>query len=203
MKKEEKKMLVQITLIVFASILVLIGLGSFAFFYFNATGTNEYGITTGSFSVSFEGQSNEILIDDSLPMQETIALGTLTPYKFTVHNNAGVAATYNLKLVNSCFTGCNCTASYLMDASVIRYRLVNKTSNLVYTGTNPSQNLFSSVRSLAANSTDTYTLFLWIDAATDEDSLYVKDGSNFVLTTDGLYTSKNYCAAISLTATQS
>lgn len=206
MKEENKKNnKMQIIVILVVAILVLIGV-SYAAFNFDVLfeGNEEHKLTTCKLSLNVK-DDNQLTLIDAKPITADEAKNYV-PYTFTITNKSDCdKAYYRVSLSDIC-TSCsqtdgvctingqalNCTASYKIDSSKIRYELVNKTTGNVYTNLNPESNwLGLENTSLNKNESVTYELRLWIDSTATNSDLYVYENGKPKANSDGSIVTKN------------
>ena len=98
----KKKNIIKISAIVFSIILVIVAITTTTQSYFNkdnyAKNPTEY--QTGLLSIEALSKSNNISLDNTLPMSDDDGLQT-TPYVFTIKNNGNVDYKFNIKLLST------------------------------------------------------------------------------------------------------
>lgn len=206
MKKGNKKSnKIQVIVVLVIAILVLVGV-SYAALNFDVLfgGTEEHSLNTCKLSLNVK-DDNPLTLIEAKPITANDAK-SYTPYTFTITNNSDCdKAYYRVSLIDVC-TSCsqtdgvctvngqalNCTASYKINSSKIRYELVNKTTGNIYTNLNPESNwLGLENTSLNKDESVTYELRLWIDENATNSDLYVYENGKPKTNSDGSIVTKN------------
>ena len=160
MKKKYKVFL--LTLGVFLLISLSISI-SYAYYLFSVSQEGVNALNSDCFKITYS-DSNAINLLDTIPLSEEEA-SNLTPYTFTINNICNHAIDYNVNIETLDDT--------TIDLNAIRYRLDNKSSNLLgsiedndsstYVNNNVSSSKTIANGSMRANSSKTFKLKIWID----------------------------------------
>ena len=200
--------------LVIMSFLVLGVLTSFALVSYDISlfGAKENTINSCSLDLNFT-DTNPIKLLTGVPIDDSVAL-TYDPYTFSVTNNGSgtcTNVTFNLKMSDICLSCgkdvcsvndgryvCKCRDGEKIDSSFIKYQVVNKNSNEVFTGSDPYLNLVIP-GDFSNNNTVSYEVRIWISNAATNKDLYISNGNGgYVTNADGSFAVRNFCSKLNL-----
>ena len=199
--KEVKRIGIATITLFSVSFLVLAVLVSYALSNFEITlfGKKEHEVKICGLNVSFKDEDAITLLAAEPIYDETA--DNYEPYIVTIKtNNNCYEVSYELIMENACpTTSCNCTAGYLLDPTLIKYKVVNITTEEVVTGTNPNTFSLSGIIDETEDE-NVIEIKMWISQDAVNSDLYVSDGSGGYLIQDDKYVTKNYCTKVVLDA---
>lgn len=148
--------------------LILIIGGSYAWLTLTKTGAKTNVIKAGSLNLTLDDKaSSGILLENAVPMSDTNGLAT-DAYTFTLENKGSLDASYTIYLDDEPLDN----DVVRMQDKFIKYSITKNdgaatTALLTTVGTNPNRAIDTGV--ITSNSTNSYTLRIWIDSSANND----------------------------------
>lgn len=167
MKKNNSKKYSKQLIAIAIALVLLIG-GTYAWLRITINGTKTNILRAGTLQLTLDDTTSDgIDLTNSVPMSDTKGL-TTTAYTFTLKNSGSSSADYTIYLDD---LGLD-TNEIRMNDKYVKYSLVKNsgtvtTALLTTTGVYPNRLLDSGT--INANTTNSYTLRLWIDSSADNE----------------------------------
>ena len=177
----KKKNIIKISAIVFSIILVIVAITTTTQSYFNkddyAKNPTEY--QTGLLSIEALSKSNNISLDNTLPMSDDDGLQT-TPYVFTIKNNGNVDYKFNIKLLS--------TGENTFSPEYIKLKIDDEG---IRTFSSLTDSIIKQDVILPAGETIDITLRVWLSSDTKNTQIGKTFNSKIVIDGQSIYTSTN------------
>ncbi|MGN0992652.1 MAG: hypothetical protein ACI4PE_01750, partial [Bacilli bacterium] len=176
-KKDPKKFVVVATglLLAFST---LVG-SSYAYLTYVSKTANSTTISAGTLAMIIKNESNAITLNNALPQKDSDGLANSSEYTFSIENTGSIPAQFKVTLDNTCTQG----KSYTVGGATVKadkcipneYIKVALKENgkdykvLDYKTSNKDNSYVLDAGNLAAKSTNTYKLKVWLDYDTPND----------------------------------
>lgn len=177
----KKKNIIKISAIVFSIILVIVAITTTTQSYFNkdnyAKNPTEY--QTGLLSIEALSKSNNISLDNTLPMSDDDGLQT-TPYVFTIKNNGNVDYKFNIKLLS--------TGENTFSPEYIKLKIDDEG---IRTFSSLTDSIIKQDVILPAGETIDISIRIWLSSDTKNTQIGKTFNSKIVIDGQSIYTSTN------------
>ncbi len=214
-KLRVKKVMTKQALFLLVVAVLVFGVGtSYALYSFSGVirGGKENTVSTCAINLDIS-EENPINLSATYPISDAKA-ASLTPYTVTMNregsNCKAISYTFTMqnlcdvceKTDNICTSGdntLNCSSEYLINPDMIKYKVVDTTSNQDYSGSDPVSNM--SIQSVLDDATTsrTYEIRLWISSEAGNDDIYVKGSEDkYLVDENGMFVGKNYATRLKI-----